>query len=244
MLDGPKTIAAVFLEPVVGTNGIIIPPKNFVQGLRRLCDENGILLVADETMSGWGRSGKWFGIEHYDVMPDMMTTAKGLTSGYVQLGAMIWTKKIWDYFYDHPFVGGLTYAGHALACATGMANIEVYKKDGLIEKSRINGEYLAKKLSELKEKHPSVGDARCIGLWACIELTSDRKTKAPLAGFNDSVRNVSGKITKIFAENGLHLFCKWDFIFISPPLIITQEQIDEMTAAIDKGLDYTDSLLT
>ncbi len=243
MLDGPKTIAAIFLEPVVGTNGIIIPPKNFVQGVRRICDENGILMVVDETMSGWGRSGKWFGIEHYEVMPDIMTTAKGLTSGYVQLGAMIWTKKIWDYFYDHPFVGGLTYAGHALACATGIANIEVYKNDGLIEKSRVNGEYLAKKLKDLKEKHPSVGDTRCIGLWACIELTSNRKTKAPLAGFNDSVQNVSGKITRIFAENGLHLFSKWDFIFISPPLIITEEQIDDMITAIDKGLYYTDSLL-
>ena len=243
MLDGPKTIAAIFLEPVVGTNGIIIPPKNFVQGVRRICDENGILMVVDETMSGWGRSGKWFGIEHYEVMPDIITTAKGLTSGYVQLGAMIWTKKIWDYFYDHPFVGGLTYAGHALACAAGIANIEVYKNDGLIEKSRVNGEYLAKKLKDLKEKHPSVGDTRCIGLWACIELTSNRKTKAPLAGFNDSLRNVSGKITTIFAENGLHLFSKWDFIFISPPLIITEEQIDDMITAIDKGLDYTDSLL-
>jgi taurine--2-oxoglutarate transaminase len=241
MLDGPRTIAAIFMEPVVGTNGIIIPPRNFMTGLRQICDENGILLVIDETMSGWGRAGKWFGIEHYGIIPDIITTAKGVTSGYVQLGAMIWSRELWDYFYDHPFTGGLTYAGHALACATGIANIEVYKKDKLIENSAKNGEYLNSKLQELKEKHPSVGDARCKGLWACIELTSDKKTKAPLAGFADSVKNVSAGLTKTLFENGLYLFSKWDFIFISPPLIITTEQIDNMVAAIDKGLDYTDS---
>ncbi len=243
MLDGPHTVAAIFLEPIVGTNGIIIPPKNYVQGLRKLCDEYGILMVVDETMAGWGRAGKWFGINHYDVIPDIITTAKGLTSGYVQLGAMIWSKKIWDYFTDHPFTGGLTYGGHALACATGIANIEVYKQDKLIENSAENGEYLKKKLNELKDKHPSVGDARCIGLWACLELTSDKKTKAPLAGYADSIRNVSAELTKRFFDNGLYLFSKWDFIFISPPLIITKEQIDDMVDIIDKALEYTDGLV-
>jgi taurine---2-oxoglutarate transaminase len=243
MLDGPKTIAAIFLEPIVGTNGIIVPPKNFIKGVREICDENGILMVVDETMAGWGRTGKWFGIDHYDVIPDIITTAKGLTSGYVQLGAMIWSKKIWDYFSEHPFIGGLTYGGHALACATGIANIEVYKNDKLIENSAENGKYLEAKLNELKEKHPSVGDARCKGLWACLELTSNKKTKAPLAGFADSVKNVSGELTKRFYQNGLYLFSKWDFIFISPPLLITKEQIDDMVAAIDKGLEYTDGLV-
>jgi taurine---2-oxoglutarate transaminase len=241
MLDGPKTIAAIFMEPIVGTNGIIIPPKNYVKGVRQLCDENGILLISDETMAGWGRTGEWFGIENFDVVPDMITTAKGLTSGYVPLGAMIWSKKIWDHYYDHPFSGGLTYGGHALACATGIANIEVYKEKNLLQNSAENGEYLDKKLQQLKEKHPSVGDARCKGLWACIELTSDKKTGAPLAGFGDSVKNVSAGFTKIMYENGLYLFSKWDFIFISPPLIINKEQIDDMVAIIDKGLDYTDS---
>ena len=241
MLDGPKTIAAIFMEPIVGTNGIIIPPQNFMTGLRQICDENGILLVIDETMAGWGRTGKWFGIDNYGIVPDIITTAKGITSGYVPLGAMIWSKKIWDYFQENPFTGGLTYCGHALACAAGIANIEVYKKDGLIEKSAENGEYLNRKLQELKDKHPSVGDARCKGLWACIELTSDKKTRAPLAGFADSVKSVSAGLNKVLYENGLYLFAKWDYIFISPPLIITREQIDEMVAAIDKGLDYTDS---
>lgn len=242
MLDGPRTIAAIFMEPIVGTNGIIIPPKNYVQGVRQICDENGILLVSDEVMAGWGRTGKWFGIENFDVVPDIITTAKGLTSGYVPLGAMIWSKKIWDHFYDHPFAGGLTYGGHALACAAGIANIEVYKEDKLIENSAGNGAYLSKKLEELKNKHSSVGDTRCKGLWACIELTSDKKTKAPLAGFADSIRNVSGELSKRFYEKGLYLFAKWDYIFISPPLIITKEQIDEMIDIIDDVLEYTDSL--
>jgi taurine--2-oxoglutarate transaminase len=243
MLDGPKTIAAIFMEPIVGTNGIIIPPQNFMTGLRQLCDENGILLVIDETMAGWGRSGKWFGIDHYGIVPDILTTAKGITSGYVQLGLMVLNRKIWDYFQEKTFTGGLTYSGHALACAAGIANIEVYKKDSLIEHSARMGAYLDNKLQGLKEKHPSVGDVRCKGLWACIELTSDRKTRAPLAGFGDSMRSVSAGLSKILYENGLYLFAKWDYIFISPPLIINQAQIDEMIEAIDKGLDHTDSLV-
>jgi taurine--2-oxoglutarate transaminase len=243
MLDGPKTIAAIFMEPIVGTNGIIIPPQNFMTGLRQLCDENGILLVIDETMAGWGRSGKWFGIDHYGIVPDILTTAKGITSGYVQLGLMVLNRKIWDYFQEKTFTGGLTYSGHALACAAGIANIEVYKKDSLIEHSARMGAYLDNKLQGLKEKHPSVGDVRCKGLWACIELTSDRKTRTPLAGFGDSMRSVSAGLSKILYENGLYLFAKWDYIFISPPLIINQAQIDEMIEAIDKGLDHTDSLV-
>ena len=243
MLDGAKTIAAIFMEPIVGTNGIIVPPQNFMTGLRQLCDENGILLVVDETMAGWGRAGKWFGIEHYGIVPDIITTAKGITSGYVQLGLMILNKKIWEHFQDKPFTGGLTYSGHALACAAGIANIEVYQNDKLVENSAKMGAYLDKKLQELKDKHPSVGDARCKGLWACIELTSNRQTRAPLAGFADSQRNVSGALTKVLHENGLYLFAKWDYIFVSPPLIIKQPEIDQMVAAIDKALVYSDTLV-
>ena len=231
------------MEPIVGTNGIIIPTESYVKGVRELCDQYGILLIADETMSGWGRSGKWFCMEHFGVVPDIMTTAKGVTSGYVPLGCMIWSKKIWEYFWDHPFMGGLTYGGHALACATGIANIEVYKEDKLIENSGNLGNYLEKKLLELKEKHPSIGDVRCKGLWACVELTADRKTKAPLAGFNNSIRNVAGPLMKILYDEGLYTFCKWDFIFLSPPLCITRKEIDESLEKLEVGLRYTDSLL-
>ncbi|MFH1220382.1 MAG: aminotransferase class III-fold pyridoxal phosphate-dependent enzyme [Candidatus Eisenbacteria bacterium] len=243
MLDGPKTIAAIFVEPIVGSNGILIPPKGYMKGVRQVCDENGILLVADEVMSGWGRTGKWFGIDHEGIVPDIMVTAKGLTSGYVPLGAMIWSKRIWDHFCDHPFVGGLTYSGHALACATGVANIEVYRNEDLIEKSRTGGEHLYGKLRELLDKHPSVGDVRCRGLWACIELTSDKKTKAPLAGFADARMNVSSGLLQRLYEKGVYLFAQWDFILIAPPLIITNDQIDEGISAIDEALNYTDSLI-
>lgn len=243
MLDGPHTIAAIFMEPIVGTNGIIIPSKSFMQGVRELCDQYGILMVIDETMGGWGRSGKWFAIEHFDVVPDIMTTAKGITSGYVQLGCMIWTKKIWDFFWNHPFMGGLTYGGHALACATAIANIEEYKRLNLIEASAKQGDYLEGELLKLKDKHPSIGDVRIKGLWACIELTENRETKAELAGFTDRKRNVSGELSKIMFENGLYCFCKWDFIFMAPPLIITKEEIDRSVAAISKALEYTDTLV-
>ncbi|MFC1849511.1 aminotransferase class III-fold pyridoxal phosphate-dependent enzyme [candidate division CSSED10-310 bacterium] len=244
MLDGPKTIAAIFVEPIVGTNGIIIPPYNYLKGIRQLCDENGIVMVADEVMAGFGRSGKWFGIDHYDVVPDIMVVAKGLTSGYVQLGAMIWNKKIYEHFYEHPFVGGLTYSGHALACATGVANIEVYHQEKLIENSYTRGEYLHQKLVELRAKHRSVGDVRSKGLWACIELTADQNTKAPLAGFADAIRNVSNGLTSRLYEAGLYLFTKWDLLFIAPPLTITDAQIDEAMAIVDQALEYTDSLIS
>jgi taurine--2-oxoglutarate transaminase len=243
LYDGPKSIAAIFMEPIVGTNGILIPPPGYMKGVRQLCDENGILLVSDEVMAGFGRTGKWFGIEHHEVLPDIMTVAKGLTSGYVPLGAMIWNKRLWDHFADKPFVGGLTYAGHTLACAAAVANIEVYKQDNLIENSRVLGLHLAKRLEAIKQRHPSVGDVRNQGLWACIELTSDRKTRAPLAGYNDSVRKVSGEISKRLYAAGLYLFNKWDYIFISPPLCINQAELDESMDIIDKTLDYTDSLL-
>lgn len=240
MIDGPKTIAGIIVEPIVGTNGIIIPPKSYMKGLKEICEENGILLISDEVMAGWGRTGKWFGIDNFEVIPDIITTAKGITSGYVQLGAMIWSKKIWEYFYDKPFVSGLTYTGHALACAAGIANIEVYRKETLIEKTAELGKYFTSKLNELKDKHPSIGDVRNIGLWACIELVSNRKTKAPIAGYNDSIRNISGEISKRCLEMGLYTYCKWDQIFLAPPLVITKDQIDESLLIIDKALEYPD----
>jgi taurine--2-oxoglutarate transaminase len=243
MLEGPHTIAAIIMEPITGTSGIIIPTKTFVQGVRQLCDEHGILMIVDETMAGWGRSGTWFGIEHYDVVPDIMTTAKGLTSGYIPLGAMIWTKKIYDYFWENPFPGGLTYGGHALACSAAIANIEEYKRQDLIQASAVKGEYLKTKLLELKDSHPSIGDVRVKGLWACLELVENRETKEPLAGFMDSKQNVSAEITKRMYAGGVYCFSKWDYIFIAPPLIITEEQIDFAVKVIGEALEYTDSLV-
>ena len=243
MLDGPKTIAGIFVEPIVGTNGIIVPPDSWLKGIREICDENGILMIADEVMTGWGRTGEWFGVDNWGVVPDIITTAKGITSGYVPLGAMIWSKKIYDYYSENPFVGGLTYGGHALACAAGVANIETYKRENLIQNSKENGTYLYKKLLGLKEKHPSVGDVRDgKGLFCCIQLVENKETREPLAGFADAKRNVAKEIMKRLFANGLYLFAKWDFMFISPPLCITKEEIDEAVAIIDEVLTYPDSL--
>ena len=244
MYDNPKSVAAIMIEPIVGTNGIIPPTKSYMKGLRQLCDENGILLIIDEVMAGLGRAGKWFATEHYDIVPDILTTAKGITSGYIQLWATIWNKKIWDYFQERKFVSGLTYTGHALACACGIANIEVYKKENLIEQSAVNGAYLEKKLKELEGKHPSVGETpvqRVAG-----PASSSYPTRKPRRRWQVSTTrsgNVSGALAKIFMENGLYLYCNWDYIFISPPIIITKPQIDEMIEVIEKGLKYTDTLV-
>ncbi len=243
MLDGPETIAAIIMEPITGTNGIIIPPVDYVKGVRELCDKYGILLVADEVMSAWGRTGKWFAMEHYGVVPDIITTAKGLTSCYAPLGAMIWNKRVFEFYTKKAFVGGLTFSGHALSCAAGVAAIEAYKQENLIERAAEMGKYMTKKLEKLKDDHPSIGDVRNKGLFACIELTSDRANRAPLAGFNDTIKNVTNELAKRMLDNGVYVFAKWDFIFIAPPLIITKEQIDEATEVIGKALEYTDAMV-
>jgi len=239
MLDGPKTIAAILLEPIVGTNGIIVPPDGWLKGVREICDENGILMIADEVMTGWGRTGEWFGIDNWGIVPDMIVTAKGITSAYVPLGALIWNESIHEYFRENPFVGGLTNSGHALACAAGIANIETYRNENLIDNSKENGAYLFKKLENLKDKHPSIGDVRGgKGLFCCIQLAENRQTREPLAGFADVKRNVSKEIMKRLYDKGLYLFAKWDFLFIAPPLCITKDEIDEAVSIVDGVLEY------
>jgi taurine--2-oxoglutarate transaminase len=202
------------------------------------------MLVCDETMSGWGRTGRWFGCDHYGVTPDILVTAKGITSGYVPLGAVVLTPALRDHFLTRPFVGGLTNEGHALACAAGIANIEVYENEDLINRSATLGEYLAQQLAELGRRHSSVGDVRSKGLFACLELTRDRISKCPLAGHRDRLTNVAVEISRRLREMGLLVIAKWDFIFIAPPLTITREQIDEGLAKIDRVLDYTDDLVS
>lgn len=243
LYDGPETVAAIVLEPIAGTSGCYIPPARFVQSIRNLCDEHGILLIFDETLSGWGRSGRWFACEHYDVVPDILVTAKGITSGYVPLGATIVTPAIRDHFHKRTFVGGLTNEAHPLACAAGIANIEVYEEEGLVERSEKLGEYLRQRLLTLRKRHPSVGDVRCKGLFACLELTSDKERKKPLAGHRDINLNVSSELCRRLRTMGLLVIAKWDFIFIAPPLVITREELDEGLEKIDQALCYTDQLV-
>ena len=185
-LEGAKTVAAIIVEPVVGTNGILIPPDGYMQGLRALCDKYGILLIADEVMAGFGRTGEWFSVDHWKVVPDLISMAKGLTSAYVQLGAVGMRRQIADHFEKNVFYGGLTYNSHPLACAAALATIAVYEEDNLIENARRMGAVMRELLEDLQSRHPSVGATRNIGLFGIVELVRNRETREPMAPFNGS----------------------------------------------------------
>jgi len=238
--EGPDKIAAIIMEGVVGSNGIIVPPDDYWPRVREICNKYGILLISDEVMSGWGRTGKWFAVDNWNVVPDIITTAKGITSGYVPLGAVIVSDKIAAYFDDKYLYAGLTYNGHALALAAALATIEVYEEDGLIENAASLGKYLGEALENIKERHPSVGDVRYIGLFSAIELVMNRETKEP---FDPPVMAQVGKALK---EKGLFTFvmAKKDMgtiVFVVPPLCITKEQLDEGLALVETALEVADA---
>jgi taurine--2-oxoglutarate transaminase len=237
--EGPQTIAAVMIEPVTGTNGILIPPPGYVRGVRTLCDKYNILMIADEVMTGFGRTGEWFAVNHWDVIPDIMTMAKGLTSGYAPLGAVAMKPEIAATFNDRVFEGGLTFNGHPISLAAAIANINVLRSDNLIEKAKKSGEVMAEMMAELVERHPSVGEVRSIGLFGAIELVKNRETREPVCPFAEtSTEMVSLK--KYLLNKGLFLYTHWNLLLIIPPLIITDEQLAEGFSIIDKGLEITD----
>jgi taurine--2-oxoglutarate transaminase len=240
--EGAHTVAAVILEPVVGTNGIIVPPDGYLQAIREVCDRHGILLIADEVMAGFGRTGKWFGVENWDVVPDILTVAKGINSGYVPLGAMIVRKPIADWVRDKYFAGGLTYSGHPLACASAVASIEAFKEEGVVENSAEMGGVFAEKLRELQEKHPSIGDVRGLGCFWGIELVKDRETREPLVPFNASGEAFApvARVSKAALELGLYLMTHWNVIMVCPPLTITRDEIDEGIGILDEALSIAD----
>ncbi len=237
--EGKDRIAAILMEPVVGTNGIIIPPKGYLQGVRSLCDKYGIMMIADEVMTGFGRTGKWFAVEHWNTAPDMITMAKGLTSAYAPLGCVGVKQEIAAAFNEKPFVSGLTYNGHPLSLAAAIATINVMKEDNLVERSAQMGQVLARLLKELKEKHPSVGDVRSIGLFGVIELVRDRKTKEPIAPWNGSSPEMKA-IDRFISDRGVFLYTHWHTILIIPPLIISEEQLREGMNVIDQALEIAD----
>jgi taurine---2-oxoglutarate transaminase len=239
MLEGPQTIAAIIVESVTGTNGVLIPPNGYMQGIRALCDKHGIVMIADEVMSGFGRTGEWFAINHWNVVPDIMTMAKGITSSYVPLGAVGMRRKIGDFFQDKMFPGGLTYSSHALACAAALATIAVYEEDDLINRAKRTGKLMAELMSGLADRHPSVGAARCIGLFGVIELIRNRKTAQPMAPFNGTSPEMAA-LGKFFRQEGLFTFVRWNYFFTNPPLIITEDQLREAFGIIDRGLEITD----
>lgn len=240
--EGPQTIAAVIVESVVGTNGIIIPPDGYMQGLRELCTRHGIMLICDEIMSGFGRTGKWFAVDHWDVVPDIMTVAKGLTSAYVPLGATIVTDEIAAVFEDRPLYAGLTYNSHPVGCAAAAACIKVYQEDSLVENAKAMGDILAVELNRLKERHPSVGDVRSIGLFSIVELVKDRATREPMTPYNPKASELGPmpQLNAFFREHGLFTLVRWNTFFVNPPLSITEEQLREGLAIIDAGLDIAD----
>jgi len=242
MLEGPSTIAAFILEPVTGTNGILIPPDGYLQGVRELCDRHGILLIADEIMSGFGRTGEWFAVNHWGVVPDIITMAKGLTSSAVPLGAVGLRPDVYRHFDDHVFWGGLTYNSHPLGLAAALATIRVYEEDGLIEHSRKMGEVMARHHAELFDKHPSVGLVRNMGLFGILELVRGRETMEPMAPFNRASDEMKA-IGKHLDEHGLFTMIRWNGIMTNPPLCITEEQLAEGFGIIDEALGLADAAI-
>ena len=238
-LEGPHTIAAFILESVTGTNGVLVPPDGYMQGVRKLCDQHGIMMICDEVMSGFGRTGEWFAINHWDVVPDMISMAKGLTSAYVQLGAVGMRRHVADQFKDKVFYGGLTYNSHPLGCAAALATLQVYEEDNLIDNARKMGVVMRQRLDDLTRKHPSVGAARSIGLFGLVELVRDRAKKTPLAPFNGTSEEMAA-LSRFFRQEGLYTFVRWNTFFTNPPLCITEAQLREAFDIIDRGLEVTD----
>ncbi|HYA96923.1 MAG TPA: aminotransferase class III-fold pyridoxal phosphate-dependent enzyme [Methylomirabilota bacterium] len=238
-LEGPQTIAGFILETVTGTNGILIPPDGYLQGVRELCSKHGMLMISDEVMSGFGRTGEWFAVDHWKVVPDLMTIAKGLTSSYVPLGAVGMRPAIAKHFEDKVFYGGLTYNSHPLACAAALATIRVYEEDRLIENARRMGAVMKELLAGLEKRHTSVGAVRSIGLFGIVELVRNRKTREPLAPFNGSSPEMAA-LGRFFREEGLYTFVRWNTFFTNPPLCITEKELREGFAIVDRGLELTD----
>ena len=241
--EGAHTIAAVFLETIVGTNGILIPPDGYIQGVREICDRHGILMVADEVMAGFGRTGKWFAIQHWDTVPDLMTMAKGLTSSYLPLGAVAMNHKIAEHFEKAFYYGGLTYSSHAVSCAAALATISVYEEDGLIENSRRLGDVMRRHHEDLYARHPSVGAHRNLGLFGILDLVRRRDPFSPMTPFNGTSDEMKA-IGKFLRDNGVYTMIANNSIHTNPPLCITEEQLAEGFEVIDRALDIADQAVT
>ncbi len=240
--EGPQTIAAILIESVTGTNGIIVPPEGYIQGVRDICNRHHILMIADEVMSGFGRTGEWFAVNHWGVVPDIMTMAKGLTSGYAPLGVVAMKPEIAAAFNEKVYEGGLTYNGHPISLAAAIAVIEVMQQDRLVEKAKISGEILKNMLQDLKARHPSVGDVRSIGLFAAIEVVKNQQTKEPAAPFGGSSPEMSA-LRQYLLDHGVYLYTHWNTILIIPPLIITQSELEQGLSVIDQSLYEMDKVV-
>lgn len=245
MLEG-DTVAAVLVEPIVGSNGILVPPAEYLPRLKEVAHEHGALLICDEVMSGFGRTGEWFGCDVFDVTPDIMTMAKGLTGAYQPLGATIVTDEIAEHFEDEMFCHGHTYSGHPVACAAGLAAVEAYEEQDLISRAKEVGAYLGERLDDLAAKHPSVGEARGVGLFRGIELTKRTDERVPFGTREDKISTGSTVVDDVAArayENGTYVANMINTLIIAPPLTVTTEEIDEAVAAIDDALELSDAAM-
>ena len=237
-MEGPETIAAIFLEGVTGANGGFVPPPEYWPRVREICSRHGILLVADEVLTGFGRTGRWFAVDHWGVVPDIMTMGKGVTSGYAPLGVTAVNGRIAEFFQDRTLWAGLTSYAHPLSCAASVAAIGVYREDGLVERAGALGEVLAAELARLHEKHAIVGDARSIGLLGTLELVTDRATKAPLVPYREKVLADSPavRLKRALKDRRLHALVRGSFVFVAPPLCITEAELLEGMGVVDQAL--------
>jgi len=240
--EGPHTVAAVVLETVTGTNGVLVPPDGHLAAIREVCDRHGILLILDEVMSGFGRTGRWFACEHWDVVPDIMTLAKGITSGYVPLGAMVVSRRLADWLQDHEFASGLTSTGNPVACAAGIATIEALRDERVVENAAAMGEALAAELPRLAARHTCVGEERGLGLLWALELVKDRATREPLVPFNAKGKAAAPmrRLREAAMARGLYLMTHFNLVLIAPPLTITRDELDEGLAVLDEVLAAAD----
>lgn len=242
MYEDPGTVAAVILEPVVGTNGIIVPPEGYMQSIREVCDRHGILLIADEVMAGFGRTGKWFAIDHWDVVPDILTGAKGINSGYVPLGTMTVSAAIADWLRDNALPGGLTYAGHPLACASGVAALRAMEDEGTLAHATAMGQILRGALEGMADRHPSIGQVRGLGMFNGLELVKNRKTRAPLVPFaakGDAAAPMA-EMMRYAMDEGLYLSGFSNVIRLTPPLNISESDLRHGIEILDRTLDIAD----
>ena len=239
--EGAGNIAAIVLETITGSNGVIIPPKGYLEGVRKLCDEFGIVMICDEVMAGFGRTGKMFAFEHFNIKPDIVTFAKGITCGYVQLGGVAVSKEIAAYFDDHLLSCGLTYSGHPLACAAGVACLKYYESEHILDNVNRSGKVLGEILEDMKAKHKCVGDVRYIGLFSAVELVKSKETREPIVPYGKDPDNVMGKLIGKLKAKGFMTYSHENMIMISPPLIITEEQVREEMIKLDEVLSDFDS---
>lgn len=241
--ENPDSIAAILFEGESGSSGCMKYPPFYLKKVKAICEKYGILFIADEVMSGFGRTGKWFAVEHHNITPDIMCVAKGLTSGYLPMGATIVTDTIANHFNDKMLPIGLTYSAHSVACAAALENIGIMEEELMVDNAAAMGKYLTTRAKEMMEKHPSIGDFRTTGLLGCFELVKDRKTKDPLTPWNakPSEMEASNKIAAAIREHGMYTFVRWNWIFVAPPLCITEQQMDEGLEIISKAVAIADT---